>query len=188
MDNQIILASTDQGQFTGEYLPKEEGHRGQGKRHLAITVLLSNDKGQVLLQQRKHRIFDDIWDFTGATHPLHLENGHDESYEEATARCLKREYGIEGVETKNLGEFNYFSQDGGHCENEGKPLLCENEHCATLVGEYNGEISLNSEVGYGYKWMDKQEFLKDIESNPQNYSPWAVEGVKVLKSGSFFNS
>lgn len=184
MDKQIILACDDQGKFTGEYIPKEEGHQGQGKRHLAITVLLENSKGEVLLQRRKHKIFNDIWDLTGATHPLHLENGsssakasadkHDESFEEATARCLKREYGIEVREigeVRVIGVFNYFSQYGD---------LCENEHCAMLVGKYDGELKLNPEVGYNYKWMDKKEFLKDIKKNPTNYSPWAVEGIDLF--------
>lgn len=175
MDDQIILACDDNGRVTGEYIPKEMGHKGQGKRHLAITVLLFNKRGQVLLQKRKHRIFDDIWDFTGATHPLHLENGHDESFEEATLRCLQREYGINQNEVKNLrnlGTFNYFASYGG---------LCENEHCAVLVGEYNGQLHLNPEVGYGYKWMKKEEFLKDIQENPSSYSPWAIEGTKKIK-------
>lgn len=172
--DQVILACDDNGNFTGEYIPKEVGHKGRGQRHLAITVLLFNQKGEVLLQKRKHQIFDDIWDFTGATHPLHLDGGHDESFEEATLRCLKREYGIEAGEVKNLknlGTFNYFAQ---------YEELCENEHCAVLVGEYNGEIKVNPEVCYSYKWMKKEDFLKDIKDHPQHYSPWAVKGVDVL--------
>ncbi|MDO8570398.1 MAG: NUDIX domain-containing protein [Candidatus Daviesbacteria bacterium] len=174
MDKQIILVCDDQGKFSGEYISKEIGHKGKGKRHLAITVLLENSKGEVLLQKRKHKIFDDIWDLTGATHPLHLAD-HDESFIEATLRCLKREYGLEIGEVREVrvvGEFNYFAQY--------KNGLCENEHCAMLVGKYDGVLKLNPEVGYSYKWMDKKEFLKDIKENPTNYSPWAVEGVKIL--------
>ncbi|MCL4365644.1 NUDIX domain-containing protein, partial [Patescibacteria group bacterium] len=87
MKRQIILAVDDNGKFL-EYIPKEVGHTGLGKRHLAIAVILYNFKGQVLLQKRKHQIFNNIWDTTGATHPLHRENGSDESLEEATRRCL----------------------------------------------------------------------------------------------------
>lgn len=176
--NQVILVADKNGNHTGEYIPKEVGHTGEGKRHLAITVLLYNSKGEVLLQKRKHKVFDDVWDFTGATHPLHKDNEKDETFEEATLRCLEREYGISDIELKNLGSFNYFAKYDG---------LCENEHCAMLVGEYNGEIKLNAEVGYGYKWMYKKEFLKDLELDPTSYSPWAVEGVKLLKQKSFFD-
>lgn len=171
MDRQVILAVDDSGKFL-EYIPKEVGHKGKGRRHLAIAVLLINSKGQVLLQKRKHRIFDNIWDLTGATHPLHKSDGTDESLEEATLRCLKEEWGIdEKISLKNLGFFNYFARYKN---------LCENEYCLLMAGEYDGEINLNSEMGYEYKWTNQKEFLKDIESNPQKYTPWAVEGIKVL--------
>lgn len=172
INDQIIIICDEKGCPTGKYIPKQVGHTNKGIRHLAIAVLLYNNKGQVLLQKRKHQIFNDIWDLTGATHPLHKKDESDETYEQATARCLKREYGIEGVIVKNIGEFNYFAAY--------KNGLCENEHCAMMIGEYNGKINLNTEVGYCYKWIDENEFLIDINKNPQNYSPWAVEGVRIL--------
>lgn len=173
---QIILACDDNGKFL-EYIPKEVGHTGKGKRHLAITVLLYNSKGEVLLQKRKHQVFDNIWDMTASTHPLHKSNGTDESLEQATLRALKFEYDIENISLENLGSFNYYAQIGE---------LCENEHCAMMIGEYNGQLKLNKNVGYEYKWVKKEEFLNDIEKNPQNYAPWAVEGIKALKSALTF--
>ncbi|MEK7617504.1 MAG: NUDIX domain-containing protein [Patescibacteria group bacterium] len=172
--SQIILACDDNGKFL-EYIPKEVGHTGKGRRHLAITVLLYNSKGQVLLQRRKHEIFDNIWDLTGATHPLHQEKG-DESLEEAVLRCLEVEYGIKDkIPLKNLGFFNYFAP---YRTVQGE--YCENEHCAILVGEYNGPISLNPSVGYEYKWIFKKAFLEDIKQKPDNYTAWAREAVKLL--------
>lgn len=173
MDNQTIIVCDESGKPTGEYILKEIGHTGQGKRHLAITVLLYNKKGQVLLQKRKHKVFDNIWDLTGATHPLHREDGSNETFEEATKRCLEREYSITNqINLKNLGTFNYFAKYGD---------LCENEHCILMIGEYNGSVELNLGVGYAYNWVDEENFLKDIQENPQKYSPWAVEGVRILK-------
>ena len=177
MAQQIILACDDQGNFQ-EYIPKEVGHTGEGRRHLAITVLLYNSKGQCLLQKRKHKVFDNIWDFTASTHPLHTEL-RDETLEQATKRCLETEYVItEKIALKNLGFFNYFAKVGD---------LCENEHCAMMVGKYDGEINMNTKVGYEYKWMSKEDFLKDFENNPQKWAPWVAEGVKVLKQAGFFN-
>lgn len=164
MNKQIISAVDDNGQFL-EYIPKEAGHRGKGRRHLAITVLLQNSKGQVLLQKRKHKIFDNIWDITGATHPLHRQNGTDETLEEATLRCLQEEWGIDQVDgLRQIGVFNYFAQYGD---------LCENEHCFLLVGKYDGEVQLNSDLGYEGKWVDKNKFLKDLAINPEQFTPWA---------------
>lgn len=177
-DSQIILAVDDKGNFL-EYIPKELGHLGGGKRHLAITVLVKNSKGEVLLQKRKHKIFDSIWDITGATHPLHdQKTGGDESLDEATQRCLNDEWGIIGENLKNYGAFNYFLEDGE---------FCENEHCFIMTADFDGEVELNGEVGYEYKWVSKKEFLKDLEENPEKYSAWAKEGVKLLKKKGFFS-
>jgi isopentenyldiphosphate isomerase len=54
-----------------------------------------------------------------------------------------------------------------------------------MVGEYDGEIKMDESVGYEYRWVDKSEFLKDVESNPQSYAPWVIEGIKVLKQMGF---
>lgn len=172
MDEQIILAVDEKGKFKGEYIPKSVGHTGKGKRHLAISVLLYNLKGQVLLQKRKHQIFDNIWDLTGATHPLH-QDSKDESLEEATLRCLKTEWGIREIRgIRVIGAFNYFARYGKYCENE---------YCYLLVGECNGPLNLNPEGGYEYKWMDERIFLEDIKKNPKKYSPWAVEAAKIIR-------
>ena len=178
MNDQMILGADENGNFTGEYFPKSVGHTGEGKHHFAITVQIYNANGELLLQKRKHKIFDNIWDMTASTHQLHREDGTDETDEEAALRALKVEYGIKGVNLKNLGGFNYFSKYGG---------LCENEYCMMMVGEYNESFKLNSEVGYEYKWMDKHEFLKDVEQNQESYTPWTIEGVKLLKMKGFFN-
>lgn len=187
MDNdQIILAVDDKGNFL-EYIPKELGHLGGGMRHLAITVLVKNKKGEVLLQKRKHKIFDSIWDISGATHPLHdQKTGEDESLDEATQRCLNDEWRINGKEIKDFGAFNYFAKDGESSENE-QALFCENEHCHIMVAGYDGEVKLNPNAGYEYKWLKKEDFLKDIEENPEKYSVWSKEAIKILKKKGFFN-
>lgn len=182
-NSQTILACDSRGNFQS-YISRVEGHTGEGKRHLAITVLLYNSKGEVLLQKRKHKVFDNIWDFTGSTHPVHKSDGTAETFDQATKRCLKDEYYIdEKIELKNLGGFNYFEKFGE---------LCENEHCMMMVGEYNGKVKLNPEAGYSYKWMDKEEFLEDVKNkqsfssnNPDEYCPWVIAGVEVLKKSNF---
>ena len=183
--SQTILACDDDGKFL-EYIPKMVGHTGEGRRHLAITVLLYNSKNEVLLQKRKHKVFDDIWDFSASTHPLHLENGKDESLEEATLRSLEDEYGIKKVKLEMVGTFNYFAKVGELCENQ-QAVFCENEHDALFIGEYNGKVKLNPEKGYEYKWVSKQEMLEDMEKNPKKYTSWANEGLKILKQVGFFN-
>ena len=177
MDDQIVLLCDERGDFTGEYARKDTAHTGEGQRHLAITILLYNGQGQVLLQRRKHRVFDDLWDFTAATHLLHGEDGTDETIEAAAARCLRREYGLSDVGPRVEGAFTYFASYGE---------LCEKEYCLVLAGECNGAFSLNDEVGYACRWLNKAELLREVEGWPETYSPWAVEGVKTLREAGFF--
>lgn len=183
MEEQIILAVDEEGQFL-EYIPKKAGHTGLGKRHLAIAVILENSKGQILLQKRKHQIFDNLWDITGATHPLHKQTG-DETLEEATRRCLIEEWGIRGIrDLREAGVFNYFAPYHPVPSGTGQGEFCENEHCYLLVGQYDGAIDLNPKMGYEYKWIDKNQFLKDLNSQPQNFTPWAVKSAEILVADS----
>lgn len=177
MTDQTILLSDDQGNFTGEYESKIVCHTGEGKHHLAITVFIYNSKGETLIHRRKHLVFDDIWDNTGSTHQLHLAD-HDETDEEATLRCLKVEWGITNVDLQNLGGFNYFEKYHD---------LCENEFCKLLIGKYDGDIIMNPETAYEYKWVNKQEFLKDLEENPKKYTPWCKTAIPILKEYGFFD-
>jgi len=170
--DQTILTADKNGKFTGEYVSKIKAHTGDGIHHLAITVFIFNPKGEVLLQKRKHKIFDNIWDNTASTHQLHLEEGHDETDEEATLRCLNREWGIEEVTLENHGGINYFAKYGEYCENE---------FCKILTGFYDGSLRPNDEVMYEYKWLDKTQFQKDLEENPDKYTPWCKEAVRLLK-------
>lgn len=177
MEEQIISVVDETGKFL-RYISKNDAHKGSGIRHLAITVFIFNYKGEVLLQKRKHKIFDNIWDNTASTHQLHLENGIDETDEEATLRALNIEYGIKNVKLKIVGAFNYYAKYGD---------LCENEFCKLLVGIYDREIKLNPEVGYSYKWISKKDFLQELKKHPEEFTPWCIEAVKVLKQKGFFN-
>ncbi len=165
---------------SGQYEDKGECHFGDGIHHRAFAALLENSKGEVLLQLRKHLRWDKFWDLTAISHVLHFAEGHDESYREAANRSLKDEMGIppsgeagSGVKLKKIGGFNYFARYHAHCENE---------YCAVLVGEYEGEVYANPNVMYEYKWMPKKDFIADVEKHPEKYTPWARETVKIISN------
>ena len=123
-------------------------------RHRAFVVALYNDRGELLLQRRKHDLFSNKWDLTGASHPLRLK-ARNESYSEAAARCVRQEFGVGGISFRKIGAFNYFAPQG---------KKCENEHCAVIVGKYDGKVKPNPKVAYGYKW---ESFSEDIEGDPK---------------------
>ncbi|MGB9706512.1 MAG: NUDIX hydrolase [Microgenomates group bacterium] len=163
-EQQLILVD-EKDNFLGKYAPKNRCHTGEGLHHRAFTIMIVNKKGEVLLQKRKHKLWDGYWDLTNS-HPLHLK-GADETYEQAASRCLKKEWGVE-FPVKMLFGFNYFAQYGS---------FCENEYCAFLKGKYEGKVYPSQKVAYGYKWMDLKILLKDIKIHPKIYTPWAVKAL-----------
>src|SRR5581483_6486656 len=103
---------------------------------------------------------------------LQRVDGTDESLEQAARRCLRHEYGIVESRLTAAGSFSYFARD-----RDG--LHCENEHCTLFVGEFNGTVQLNQDVGYSYRWVSKAFLLHDIATSPDSYSPWAILSVSV---------
>ena len=152
------------------YAPRNMCHTGKGKRHRAFVIALYNSQGKILLQRRKHALFTNLWDLTGASHPLR-SRGRNESYGEAAARCLKDEFGLRGISLRNLGAFNYFAPQG---------KKCENEHCALIIGKYDGKVKVNPKVAYGFKWLSLSDTLSEIREKPGSYVMWASLGAKLL--------
>lgn len=161
----MLLLVDEKDNFLGKYAEKEKCHLRQGLHHRAFVVLLENKKGEVLLQKRKHKLWDGYWDLSAISHVLHYST-HDETYEEAAARSLKREMGISAVSLKKVGAFNYFAKYGKNCENE---------YCAILLGEYDGKINPNKDVVYEYAWVKREEFIKDVlKQREKKYTPWVI--------------
>lgn len=172
MSEQLLILVDDKDKFLGKYAPKMRCHTGKGLHHRAFTIMILNKKGEVLLQKRKHKLWDNFWDLTNS-HPLHRKDGSDETYFEAAQRCLEREWGI-NLPIKKLFGFNYFAQ----YENN----LCENEYCLFLVSFYDGKPKPNSKVAYGYQWLLLSKLLKEIKKHPSEYTPWLIKALEELES------
>lgn len=171
--SQMVILVDENDNFLGKYAPRHEAHIGEGLHHRAFVCFLFDKHGKILLQKRKHWLWDGLWDLTAVSHPLFID-GREESYQESASRALKQEMGIEGVAVEKIGGFNYYAK---HEKDNG----CENEYCAILRGRYDGPVKPNREDVYEYKWMDLEEFVKDIKKQSQVYTPWAVLTAKTLK-------
>jgi isopentenyldiphosphate isomerase len=80
---------------------------------------------------------------------------------------------VSGVAFRKIGAFNYFAPQGRQCENE---------HCAVIVGRYDGRVKLNRKVAYGYRWATFSETLTEIRNKPESFVMWARLGARVLKN------
>ncbi len=43
-----------------------------GQKHVGITIACIDSGGRILVQHRRHKIFDKVWSFSGDTHPYRM--------------------------------------------------------------------------------------------------------------------
>ena len=174
-DSQTLILVDDEGNKIG-HANRLECHTGLGKRHLAFVVLLTS-RTEFLIQKRKHDIFDGLWDVSCTSHPTVIERDdaistiyEDETIEEAAEKCMKRELGVTAT-LRKAGAFNYFAQDGNHCENE---------HCIILIGKINQDPKPNPDEIYETRWISLAELVEEIEQNPNNFTPWLKHSIEIM--------
>ena len=51
-----------------------------------------------------------------------------------------------------------------------------------ITGEYNGELKMNPEVAYDFRWVRLEKLLSEIEEKPELFTEWMLEAVKILKN------
>lgn len=174
MEKQQLILVDENDRPTGKYAEKSLCHKGKGLHHRAFVLVIYNKQGEILLQKRKHQLWDGYWDISATTHVLHLPK-RNETYEEAAKRCLERELGIEVNDLKNIGGFNYYAKEKS---------FCENEYCAILVGQYDGEIKANKDVLYAFVWEPYYSVFQRIGE----FTPWANITFSDLAKQRFFES
>ncbi len=140
-----------------------QAHFGTGTLHRAISVLLHDGEGRVLLQRRSANkpLWPLHWSNTVCTHPKDRE-----LYVNAAARRLDEEMGIK-VEKEKLKELFRFEYRARYDEE-----LSEHELDTVIVGKYLGEVEPDPKEVSGWKWMEWDDIQEDIYQNPDNYTPW----------------
>jgi len=138
---------------------KLEAHE-KGLLHRAFSVLLFNNKGEMLLQQRAiHKYHSPgLWTNTCCSHPRPGED----TFEAATRR-LEEEMGMEG-EFKFSYKFTYkvsFSN-----------ALIEHETDHVFIGKVTSEPEINKDEVHAYKYESIDNIKKDIALNSEIYTPW----------------
>jgi len=61
-----------------------------GQRHAGITIVFLDQSGRILIQHRRHRIFDKVWSLSGDTHPRKYGSRRVESLPELREDVLGR--------------------------------------------------------------------------------------------------
>ena len=154
----IILVDEDDREIGFE--EKIKAHEDGGKLHRAFSIFIFNSKGDMLLQLRsvKKYHFGGLWTNSCCSHP-----NKGETLEDAVHRKLMQEFGFD-TELKEVFSFIYRATfDNG---------LTEHEFDHVFVGTYNGEPKPNPEEIDDYKWISKEDLIKDVKENSDKYTPW----------------
>ena len=138
---------------------KLDAHK-RGLKHRAISVLVRNSAGQLLLQQRHPAKYHSgrLWANACCSHPL-----PDESTAEAAQRRLKQEMGITCALTP-LFKFDYRAQVSDD--------LVENELVHVFGGTHDGAVAVDPTEVAEWKWIDFDNLAADLRERPENYAIW----------------
>jgi isopentenyl-diphosphate delta-isomerase len=169
-EEQVVLVD-EQGNELG-LMGKTEAHE-KGILHKAISVIIFNPKGEMLIQQRAFTKYHwaGIWSNTCCSHPR-----ADESFADAAQRRLKEELGI-NTPLKKEFYFIYKAKDE-------KSGLTEHEYDWVFTGTFDEPFEFNPHEINAIKWVSKDELDKDMKENPDKYSFWFPIILKNMKSRS----
>lgn len=161
-DNDTILLVDDADALLGT-APKLDAHR-RGLKHRAVSALVRNPKGKILLQRRADGKYHSagLWTNACCSHPR-----PDESNEDAVARRLFEEMGVL-CDLQPL----FIAQYRATVSN----ALIENELVHVFGGTFDvtvdGAVAPDPEEVSDWKWIPFDELLADVAENPAHYSVW----------------
>ena len=167
MEEEVVLVD-EKDQVLG-YLDKLEAHK-KGLLHRAISVIVYNSKGEMLIQQRSLKKYHwaGIWSNTCCSHPR-----KNETFKQAAERRLFEELGFK-TELKEEFNFIYKALD--------KPSgLTEYEYDTVFTGVYDKPFEFNKNEIQSVDWVLPAKLEHDIDTNPDKYSFWFKIILEELK-------
>jgi isopentenyl-diphosphate delta-isomerase len=164
MIDSVILVDTNDREIGTE--EKLKAHQ-EGKLHRAFSVLLFNDKKELLLQQRALSKYHSggLWTNACCSHPRPQED-----MISSVRRRLNEELLIPTSETihiKKIDSFIYFVE----LENG----LIEHELDYLYIGYYPKTPEINKEEAMDYRWNSLDSIKNDIKKHPETFSFWFKE-------------
>ena len=166
MMHEVILVN-ELDEATGS-MEKMEAHK-KALLHRAFSVFLFDEQGNMLLQQRAATKYHSpsLWTNACCSHPM-----PGETTEQAALRRLQEELGITTAITKAF-HFTYKAAfDNG---------LTEHEFDHVFVGEYAGELLLNTEEVSAVCYKSMSEIKLELNNNPHLYTQWFKIALPLLE-------
>ena len=140
-------------------MPKLEAHR-QGRCHRAISVIIRDTSGRLLLQQRARSKYHSagMWTNTCCSHPRPAEAAAD-----TAARRLVEEMGI-AAPLEALFCMRYRAQVSKH--------LIEHEFVHVFGGVSDQTPSPDAGEVADWRWRSLRDITDDVDERPEAYTVW----------------
>jgi isopentenyl-diphosphate delta-isomerase len=153
----VILVGAEDNE-TGT-MPKLDAHR-QGVLHRAVSVLVRDSRGRLLLQQRALSKYHSggLWTNTCCGHPR-----PGEAAAEAASRRLLEEMGFSCPLTFLLSMQYRAPVSNG---------LTEHELVHVFGGRFDGAPRPNPDEVMGWRWGDPAGIARDLEERPEIFTVW----------------
>jgi isopentenyl-diphosphate Delta-isomerase len=152
--------------------PKLAVHR-DGRLHRALSVLVLNDRGELLIQRRAGDKYHSagLWANTCCSHPRPGEATVD-----AAHRRLREEMGFD-CPLEPAGAFAYRADVGGG--------LVEHEYDHLFLGRWNGAPRPDPAEVSAWRWVPPGELMAWIRARPHDFAPWfplALQEIHPFKA------
>jgi len=145
------------------HLSKARCHQGRGVLHRAFSLLIFNDAGEWLLQQRapSKRLWPLYWSNSCCSHPRRAE-----TLEGAIHRRLYEELGLR-CPLHFLFKFQYQAQFDA--------AAAEHELCSVFIGRSTGPVSINQNEIVAWRWSTPEALRAEMTGpGAESFTPWFV--------------
>ena len=167
MEKTEVILVDNQDNPIGQ-MEKLEAHQ-KGLLHRAFSVFILNSKGEMLLQKRASGKYHspDLWTNACCSHPYPGEQTLN-----AAKRRLQEEMGFT-CQLKEIEAFVYKTEfDNG---------LIEHEFDHVLIGQYEGQITPNSNEVSEYRWVSISELDSLLSASENEFTFWFLIAYPKVK-------
>lgn len=145
------------------HLSKDRCHDGGGVLHRAFSLLIFNQRDELLLQRRstKKRLWPGYWSNSVCSHPRRSER-----MDTAIHRRLHEELGLRCA-LQFLFKFQYQAQF--------EPHGAEQELCSVFIGRCTGTVRADPHEVLEWRWVGPEQLQAEMAGpSAAQFTPWFI--------------